>query len=171
MITRRRKPRLTVESGARSFPTPELVAHHDIADRAVPDRIGARAWKVATRVEALFAAERIDNAEYTACERYYQDWAFGLEASSPERGERVDGSGAGGVIDARLDALGRYAAASREIGRPRALLLLWSVCQDCSWREIGRRIGLDDKAAERGTVNAIQALAVYYGLMDGRRAA
>ncbi len=44
--------------------------------------------KTAEEIEAA----RNDNAEYTDCERYYADWSFGAEQSSPERGERVDGS-------------------------------------------------------------------------------
>ena len=168
-MTRRRKPRAITASIPQdvTLPTQELAGHHDIAERRIPNRPNSRAWKVQTNIEKLWITERIDNAEYHACVRFYEDWSFGMHGCSPGLSDRVSESySAAGMTDGRVDAVSRinrvYAASSREA----RIMLDACICDDVSFRECGRRLGVDHHQAAKAMVRTAKFLSDHYKAED-----
>ncbi len=165
-MTRRRKPRQAspaVQSDTIP-PTRELAAHHDIAERAVPERPNARAWCVLGRVYAMLATKEIDGAEWSACDKFYEDYMLAHHGAASPSLQRVDGGeNSRGVLDARFDAMGRDRRVREAVGGQSWDLLVMAVCRDFSWSMIGAKIGVHHSTAKIWVLKAIKGLAQHYG--------
>jgi hypothetical protein len=146
---------------ATSRPTPQFTQHHDVAAPRVDDRSFRQGWRVATRLDSLLEAGRIDREAWD-CACQWRRWA---ETITPHKAQlwdtRVDIStvptDAGMLL--RVHAASKLREAAQALGELRVRLLEACVLRDRSWREIAAVVRISDKTVRDYTVEAITALA------------
>jgi hypothetical protein len=65
------------------------------------------------------------------------------------------------MTEAVLATASALRASALALGQRRCSLLLASVVQDRSWRELGRQLGIDKKTVQARVIEAIGALALW----------
>jgi hypothetical protein len=118
-------------------------------------------WRVATRLDSLLEAGRIDREAWDAA-REWRRWA---ETIHPSRGQpwdvRVDVSAApsdAGMLS-RVRVATKLRDAAEAIGPLRVKILEAVIVHDRSWVELGRAMKISDKTAAARAAEAVTALA------------
>jgi hypothetical protein len=144
-------------------PTGEFRNHHEVLAPRVDDRGFQQAWTVKSRLLGLYETGQIDRYQYEAA----LWWRRAIERVGrlpiQKWTVRVDGSSrpGDGLTEAVINTASALRASSLAIGPRRCALLLASVVQDRSWRELGRQLGIDKKTVQVRVVEAIGALALW----------
>jgi hypothetical protein len=142
-------------------PTPQFRRHHDVTAPQVDTTAFRQGWRVATRLDSLLEAGRIDREAWD-CAHEWRRWA---ETVTPFRAQpwdvRVDISAvptdAGMLL--RVHAATKLREAAVAIGALRAKILEAVVLHDCSWRQLAQQLRVSDKTAMQRTAEAVVALA------------
>jgi hypothetical protein len=147
---------------ATSRPTTQFTRHHDVTAPQVDSTAFRQGWRVATRLDALLEAGRIDREAWD----FAHEWRRWAETIVPSRVQqwaiRVD-MPAASARDAGM--LWRIAAATKlresgeALGPLRVKLLEASVLHDLSWRAIATQLRCSDKTALDRVAEAVAALA------------
>jgi hypothetical protein len=154
-------PRPSPQPVTTSAPTPQFRQHHHAEAPQIDAGHFRQGWRVATRLDGLLEAGRIDTEQLQAA----QEWRRWAEIVTPTRVQawdvRVDASlvanDTGMII--RVNAQAKLRSAAAALGPLRHRLLELSLRDDRSWREIGDRLGVDGKTATRYVIEAVAALA------------
>jgi hypothetical protein len=142
-------------------PTPQFTQHHDVTAPRVDKRAFRQGWRVATRLDGLLEAGRIDREAWDrACE--WRRWA---ETGTPSRARpwdiRVDLSAVptdAGMLF-RVHAATKLREAAAAMGALRANILEAVVLHDCSWRQLAHQLRVSDKTATHRAAEAVVALS------------
>jgi hypothetical protein len=146
---------------ATNRPTPQYQHHHDVTVPQVDSTAFRQGWRVATRLDGLFEAGRIDREAWDcACE--WRRWAA---AVTPFRVQPLDvrvdvsavPSDAGMLF--RVHAATKLRAAAVAIGELRAKIIEAVVLHDVSWRQLAQQLRVSDKTATQRAAEAVVALA------------
>lgn len=150
---------------ATSRPTAEFERHHAVTPPKVDAQAFRQGWRVATRLDALLEAGRIDREAWDAA----QDWRCWFETVTPFRAQawdvRVDVSTVptdAGMLY-RVAAMAKLRAVADALGPLRVKLLELVVVKDLSWLELARVLRVSDKTAVGFAVEALEALADHLG--------
>lgn len=147
-------------------PSPERARHGTVLPPAIDDAHFRQYWKAQDRVEKLCLAGLITPRELRAANAFRivfehafagalrtQGWNFlRLDKHCLRPNDRP------GISDRQVAALLRVRKVAQALG---ALfpLLTWAVVEDASWTEIGRRLGISCRTAQRWTAASLSALA------------
>jgi hypothetical protein len=144
-----------------SAPTAEYRTRHRVEAPQVDAGHFRQGWRVATRLDGLLEAGRIDREQWD-CAQQWRRWA---ETVTPFRQQqwdvRVDRSPVpndAGMLW-RVTAATKLRQAAAALGELRVRLLEACVLRDRSWREIATAMRLSDKTAREYAAEAIEALA------------
>jgi hypothetical protein len=145
---------------ATNRPTP-ITQHHDVTAPRVDNRAFRQGWRVATRLDGLLEAGRIDREAWD-CATEWRRWA---ETVTPSRARpwdiRLDISAVStdaGMLF-RVHAATKLREAAAAIGALRANILEAVFLHDCSWRQLAQQLRVSDKTATQRAAEAVVALA------------
>lgn len=144
-----------------SQPTRQFAQHHDVAAPQVDARAFRQGWRVASRLDQLLDAGRIDREAWDCA----HEWRRWFEVVTPYRQQQWDVRVQVSRVPNDAGMLLRVAAATRlreavaALGELRVRLLEACVVRDRPWREIATLLRLSDKTAAVWVVEAIGALA------------
>ena len=146
---------------ATSAPTPQYRAHYDVVAPQVDSTTFRQGWRVATRLDALLEAGRIDQEVWDcACE--WRRWAAMVTRVRVHHWDvRIDVSAVpsdAGMLF-RVHAATQLREAAAAIGALRAKILEAVVLHDCSWRQLAQQLRVSDKTAAQRAAEAVVALA------------
>jgi hypothetical protein len=142
-------------------PSLQFRQHHDVTVPQVDSTAFRQGWRVATRLDGLLEAGRIDREQWDTA----QEWARWCELIGLSHVQRWDVRQDAPCHPSDLPMLRRVQAATKlracveALGGLRVRLLECCVVHDLSWSELGRRMRLDPKTATARTVEALIALA------------
>jgi hypothetical protein len=156
---------------ATSAPTPQFRQHHRIEAPQVDATAFRQGWRVATRLDALLEADRIDREAWDGAHEFrrwteliglshVQLWDVGPDAPC----HRSDLP-----MLRRMEAAARLRACTEALGQLRMRLLDCCVVRDLSWREIAALLRASDKTATAWVVEALFALTGAPGVRSLRR--
>jgi hypothetical protein len=142
-------------------PTPQFRQHHQVQAPQVDGAAFRQGWRVATRLDGLLEAGRIDREQWDAA----AEWRRWAEVISPMKAQswdlRIDTplmpNDAGMLF--RVNAASKLRACIAAIGELRIRLLECCVLRDRSWAEVGQAMRVSDKTAKDYVVEALGALA------------
>jgi hypothetical protein len=144
-------------------PTGEFRSHHEVLAPRIDEGAFRPGWLVKSRLLGLYETGQIDRYQYEAA----LWWRGAIERIGrmpiQKWTVRVDGSSrpGDGLTEATINAATALRSSALAIGPRRCALLLASVVQDRSWRELGRQLALDKKTAQNRVVEAIGALGLW----------
>ena len=146
---------------ASNRPTDAFVQHHDVTEPQVDGEAFRQHWRVATKLDQLLAAKKIDREAYdTAAE--FQRWARLIGISAVQKWEpRIDQSAFGNDAGAihRTFAAQRLREAAEVLGPLRMRLLESCLLYDSKWAAIARLIGRGPETCRDWCCEAIAALS------------
>jgi hypothetical protein len=147
---------------ATAAPTPQYRRHHNVTAPQVDSTAFRPGWRVATRLDSLFEAGRIDREAWD-CAHEWRRWAETIVPSRVQQWAiRVDMPHAS-ARDAgmlwRIAAATKLREAGEALGELRVKLLEASVLHDLSWRAIATQLRCSDKTALDRVAEAVTALA------------
>ena len=127
--------------------------------------------QIAPPVAALRRSGKLGDAEVTAAERFYRDYALVNGSRDPDR--VGGGGGQQGFSAMVLDAQTRYRQAVRTLGPRASSLLHLVVIEEMSCRAISARMGSNHEDVGSRVAAALEVLAAHYETVDRakRRAA
>ena len=139
-------------------PTPELAQHHELTTRA----LGAvkDALRICTRLERLYIAGDIDDAEFTAGCQYRDDYE--VAAGARDQGDASGVKTAYGSCtpsQRQIDAIARLRVIRQTHGPLAAWLLNGAVGEDRTFRDMAKEGKSDDKRIKRLVVDALKKIA------------
>jgi hypothetical protein len=145
-------------------PTAIYRQHHEVSAPQIDAHAFRQAWRVASRLDGLLEAERIDREQWDAA----LTWRRWAEMITPSRVQawdvRVDAqlmpNDAGMLY--RVQTTKKLRDVADALGAIRIKLLEWVVVRDLPWTEIGRFMRVSDKTARDRAVEALTALADFY---------
>lgn len=146
---------------ATARPTAQFTHHHDVAAPRVDSTAFRQGWQVATRLNALFEAGRVDREAWDIA----HEWRRWVEITTPYRVQswdmRVDQSRVANdaAMLLRVNAATKLREAAESLGELRTRLLAACVVRDQPWTEIGKLLRASDKTARDYVVEALAALA------------
>lgn len=136
--------------------------HHDVEPPIVDLRAFRQGWRVRSHLDRLLVDGAITRAEWQAGDDFRATWSSALPSrASTLLGMRVRGHDPDAGMLARLAALTRLRRLGNAMGPGPIAVLVACIVDDLSWRELGRRLGVDHKTARAVTVRALWALADY----------
>jgi hypothetical protein len=147
--------------GASAAPSSHFTRHHDVTAPQVDSTAFRQGWRVETRLDALFTAGRIDRDAYDAACMFRRLSEITAPAPAQQWDVRVDRSLVPNDMHAlwRVNAASKLRAAQEALGSLRTRILHNVIVLDRSWGQLGRLLGLSDKAAKDWAIACIQALA------------
>lgn len=142
-------------------PSPFLRQHHGLEPPAIDMGTWRPYWRVRTRLDRLLLDGAITSHEWRAAVRLRALCEAAQTAILPIH--RLDGEPRGGdsgpALVRRVDALARLEIVRAGLGSFAVGLLEVCLVDDCSWRYLGHRLGIDPKTARAWTITALHALA------------
>jgi hypothetical protein len=148
-------------ASATSRPTPHFQQHHAVTPPRIDGTAFRPGWLVATRLDSLLEAGRIDREQYDAT----HEWRRWVETIHPTATTRLDvrvdtvrATNDAGMLH-RLAVATKLRTATEAIGPLRTKILEALIVHDRSWGELGRLLQVSDKTAMARAAEACAALA------------
>jgi hypothetical protein len=143
-------------------PSPFFRQHHGLEPPAIDFGQWRPYWRVRTRLDRLLLDGAITPHEWRTAVRLRRIIEAARAAVLPIH--RLDGEPRGGVsgpaLTRRVDAIARLDQVRAGLGVIALGLLEACLADDCSWRYLGDRLGIDPKTARAWTIAALRALAI-----------
>jgi hypothetical protein len=142
-------------------PSRWLRQHHGLEPPMIDLGAWRPYWRIRTRLDRLLLDGAITPHEWQAAVRLRRIIEAARSAVLPVH--RLDGEPRGGVsgpaLARRVDAMARLEQVRAGLGAFAVALLEACLVDDCSWRYLGDRLGIDPKTARAWTITALHALA------------
>jgi hypothetical protein len=144
-------------------PTSEFRSRYNVEPPRIDEGAFRPGWLVKSRLLGLYETGQIDRYQYEAALWWRQAIERIGRIPIQKWRVRVDGSSrpGEGMTEAVINTATALRSSALAIGPRRCALLLDSVVQDRSWRELGRQLGIDKKTVQVRVVEAIGALALW----------